>query len=128
MKEQLYAAAIAALPLLAAYIASLLRRLVAQRLYASHVDMIRVRSLAVAADLKRNVDAAKDPTKPGGWTDEMAATVRAMAVIRVRRLEPLACKVILEALSGDQTALDDLIGTHVEEAVCQLRTSTRKPE
>ena len=68
----------------------------------------------------------KNPSRPGEWSAELAADTRRTAVARVRRLEPLACRVVLDALDGDSTALDELIGTHVEEAVRALR-SARDP-
>lgn len=125
MRDQLITAAIAALPLVAAWVAATARRLLAQRLYASNVETIARRSKAVAADLQRLVDDAKNPERPGDWSPELAADTRAAAVRRVRRLEPLACRVVLDALDGDAEALDELIGTHVEEAVRALRTPVR---
>lgn len=125
MRDQIITAAIAALPLVAAWVGTLVRRLLAQRLYASNVETIARRSKAVAADLQRLVDDAKNPERPGDWSPELAADTRAAAVRRVRRLEPLACRVVLDALDGDAAALDELIGTHVEEAVRALRTPVR---
>ncbi len=95
------------------------------RTIASPVETIARRSKAVAADLQRLVDDAKNPERPGDWSPELAADTRAAAVRRVRRLEPLACRVVLDALDGDAAALDELIGTHVEEAVRALRTPVR---
>lgn len=130
MRDQLLTALVASLPLFGAWVATQLRRYLAQRLYAAHVLSIQVRARAVAADLQREVDAAKDPTRPGAWTQELAAETRAAAVRRVRRLEPLACRVVLDALDGDDAALNDLIGTHVEEGVRALRlgpSTSRSP-
>ena len=125
MRDQIITAAIAALPLVAAWVGALVRRLLAQRLYAANVETIARRARAVASDLQRLVDDAKDASKPGDWSPELAADTRAAAVRRVRRLEPLACRVVLDALDGDAAALDELIGTHVEEAVRALRTPVR---
>jgi len=127
MRDQILTAAIAAAPVVAAWLIAAARRYLAQRTYASHVETIRVRARAVAADLQREVDSAKDPARPGEWSQELAAETRAAAVRRVRRLEPLACRVVLDALDADAAALDDLIGTHVEEAVRALRANTPKP-
>lgn len=127
MRDQLIALAVTSLPLLAAYVAALVRRLVAQRLYAAHVEQIRVRARAVVADEQRDVDTLKDPARPGAWGDVEAVRARSAAVARVRRLEPLACRVVLDALDGDRAALDDLVGTHVEEAVREMRRASTAP-
>lgn len=126
-REQILAALLAAAPALIAWVGTAARRYLAQRTYASHVETIRVRARAVAADLQRTVDDAKHPERAGEWTPALAVTVRADAVSRVRRLEPLACRVVLDALDGDVMALDDLIGTHVEEAVRAMRAASLAP-
>ena len=120
-------ALIGLLPLLGAWLAVMIRKLISHRLYASSVGSLRVRARAVSADAQRVVDAAKAPGEPGEWSKDVAAGVRADAVRRVKRLEPLACKVVLEALDGDTSALDELIGTHVEEAVREMRVAGSKP-
>lgn len=125
MRDQIIAAAITTLPIVAAWVGATARRLFAQRLYAANVETIARRARAVAADLQRLVDDAKNPERPGEWSPELAAETRGAAVRRVRRLEPLACRVVLDALDGDATALDDLIGTHVEEAVRAIRAPAR---
>lgn len=122
--EAITSAAVAALPLVVAWVGAAARRLLAQRLYASHVQTIALRARAVASDLQRTVDDAKHPERPGEWTPALAENVRAEAVRRVRALEPLACQVVAEALGGDRLALDDLIGTHVEEAVRAMRAAS----
>lgn len=127
LRDELIAIAVTSLPLIGAYVAALVRRLIAQRLYAAHVEMIRVCARAVVADLQREVDDAKTVGRPGDWSRELAAEVRAAAVRRVRRLEPLACRVVLDALGADGAALDDLIGTHVEEAVRAMRRPSIAP-
>lgn len=127
MRDQLVTTLFATLPLVGAWLAVQLRRYLAQRLYAAHVASIQVRARAVAADLEREVEQAKDPARPGAWTAELAAETRAAAVRRVKRLEPLACRVILDALDGDTGALDDLVGTHVEEGVRALRAAAVTP-
>lgn len=124
MRNQIITAALAALPLVAAWVGALVRRLLAQRLYAANVETIARRARAVAADLQRLVDDAKNPERPGEWSPVVAENVRAEAVRRVRALEPLACQVVAEALGGDRLALDDLIGTHVEEAVRAMRAAS----
>lgn len=124
VREQIVTAAIAAMPLVVAWIGAAVRGLLAQRLYASHVETIARRARAVASDLQRTVDDAKHPERPGEWTPALAENVRAEAVRRVRALEPLACQVVAEALGGDRLALDDLIGTHVEEAVRAMRAAS----
>lgn len=114
---------VAALPVIAAWVANEAKKYLAVRTYAANVAVLATRAKAVAADLQRRVDDVKNPDTPGKWSSDAGAAVRADAILRVRRLEPLAVKSVLAALDGDEAKLDDLIGTHVEEAVRALRPS-----
>lgn len=115
-----------ALPAIGLWIGMQVKHYVAARAYTLQVEVIARRARAVAADIQRDVDGLKNPGRPGVWDAATAAAVRADAVARVRSLEPLACKTVLDALDGDTARLDALIGTHVEEAVRAMRaTDTR---
>lgn len=128
MKDALVTALVAALPIVVAWLGATARRYLATRIYAQQVETIARRARAVVADQQRDVDALKNPDAPGAWDRTAAAAVRAEAVRRVRALEPLACQNVLAALDNDSAALDALIGTHVEEAVREIRrTDTRAP-
>ena len=110
-----------ALPAIGLWIGMQVKHYVAARAYTLQVEVIARRARAVAADIQRDVDGLKNPGRPGVWDAATAAAVRADAVARVRSLEPLACKTVLDALDGDTARLDALIGTHVEEAVRAMR-------
>jgi len=121
LRDTITSLAVAAGPLLLAWIGAMVRRLLAQRLYVAQTRVLERRARAVVAETQGSVDALKDPTKPGVWSEMMAARVRAEAINRVRALEPLACQTVLEALDGDDAKLSALIGTYVEESVRTMR-------
>ncbi len=121
IRDTITSLAVAAGPLLLAWIGAMVRRLLAQRLYVAQTRVIERRARAVVAESQVAVDALKDPAKPGEWSTLMAARVRAEAINRVRALEPLACQTVLEALDGDDAKLSALIGTYVEESVRTMR-------
>ena len=121
IRDTITSLAVAAGPLLLAWIGAMVRRLLAQRLYVAQTRVIERRARAVVAESQVAVDALKDPAKPGEWSTLMAARVRAEAIARVRALEPLACQTVLEALDGDDAKLSALIGTYVEESVRTMR-------
>jgi len=121
IRDTITSLAVAAGPLLLAWIGAMVRRYIAQRLYVAQTRVLERRARAVVAESQGSVDALKDPTKPGVWSEMMAARVRAEAINRVRALEPLACQTVLEALDGDAQKLDGLIGTYVEESVRTMR-------
>lgn len=121
IRDTITSLAIAAGPLLLAWIGALVRRYIAQRLYVAQTRVLERRARAVVAESQGSVDALKDPSKPGEWSQVMAARVRAEAINRVRALEPLACQTVLEALDGDDAKLSALIGTYVEESVRSMR-------
>jgi hypothetical protein len=121
LRDTITSLAVAAGPLLLAWIGAMVRRLLAQRLYVAQTRVLERRARAVVAETQGSVDALKNPARPGVWSPAMAASVRAEAIRRVRALEPLACQTVLEALDGDDAKLSALIGTYVEESVRTMR-------
>ncbi len=121
LRDTITSIAVAAGPLLLAWIGAMVRRYIAQRLYVAQTRVLERRARAVVAETQGSVDDLKNPARPGVWSEMMAARVRAEAINRVRALEPLACQTVLEALDGDAQKLDGLIGTYVEESVRDLR-------
>lgn len=121
LRDTITSLAVAAGPLLLAWIGAMVRRLLAQRLYVAQTRVLERRARAVVAETQGSVDDLKNPARPGVWSEMMAARVRAEAINRVRALEPLACQTVLEALDGDDAKLSALIGTYVEESVRTMR-------
>lgn len=121
LRDTITSLAVAAGPLLLAWIGAMVRRYIAQRLYVAQTRVLERRARAVVAETQGSVDDLKNPARPGVWSEMMAARVRAEAINRVRALEPLACQTVLEALDGDAQKLDGLIGTYVEESVRDIR-------
>lgn len=121
MREQILTALGPTLLILLGVLGREVKRYIARRSYREDVEIIARRAAAVAADLQRDVDEAKSPESPGTWDSSVAARIRQQAIRKVRALEPLACESVLAALRGDSASLDELIATHVEEAVRSMR-------
>jgi hypothetical protein len=108
---------------LGTWLAHSVSRYYARKTYSQNVEILRVRSRAVAADLQRAVDDLKDDSKPGTWGDDVAADVKDRAIRKIAALEPLAYQSILQALDGNSVSANELIGGHVEESVRAIRQS-----
>lgn len=106
-----------ALLALAAWVGREARAWLAGRTYATHREALRVTAESVVADLAAHaVEAAKGGA---GWTAERQAEVRALAVMRMKALEPLAVAALSPVLGAAR--LDDLVGTLVEQAVAHAK-------
>lgn len=110
-----------ALTALAAWVAGLVARHIADKRQAAAVTLLAYGAAGVVADLAQHVvGSLKDPSKPGTWTEVAAAGVKLRATEQLRRLYPFAVDVITRALR-DPSKVDDLLGTLLEKAVVDLK-------
>ena len=111
---------LAMLAAIASYLAPLARRLFAQRLIGSAVELLGVlAATAVANAYQTVVKDLKDPSKPGVWSAEAAASVKA-SVLRDLRVLGAGALQQLETHGLGPAAVDALLNQLVESAVVDL--------
>jgi len=64
------------------------------------------------------VEPLKNPSKPGAWTEQAAASAKAMAVSRIRILAPTLVAAL--AAAGEDT--NQTLGQMVEKAVLEINS------
>jgi hypothetical protein len=110
-----------ALATFAAWLGALVARHIRDKRLAAAVTLLGWGAAGVVADLAQHlVDALKDPSKPGTWSDVAGAAVRQRGLAMLRALYPFAVECVTGALR-DPAKVDALLGTLLERAVVELK-------
>jgi hypothetical protein len=108
---------LALLTALAGWVSREAQRYLSRRTYALDREALKATAASVVADLTASIVGAEKATD--AWTPERQAEVKALAVARVRALEPIAVANV--ARGTDAARVDALLGALVEQAVAAAK-------
>ena len=108
-------------PVFALWLATLLRAHIKNQMVAQGLALLDYAAVNVVAQIyQQTVADLKDPTKPGTWTQEIAANAKKTAVADLKLVVPQAL-AMLTACGHSQASLDATVSAAIENAVLKLK-------